>query len=314
MRNDDKFYYLYCHTNKINGKKYIGISVQSPSRRWRKNGEGYDGCPKFYQAIQKYGWNNFDHEILLTELTQQEANEKEKEYIAKYDTIKNGYNILAGGFDKSANGDIIFQTKPVNQYSLDKKLIKTWDSVTDIERVLKINHSSISAVCRRERITSYGYIWRYTNDCDDINDIVIKTTYCQHNMKNAQQRPINQYDFQGNLIKQWKSINEASQSFDKVNTAISNCCDRRGKTKSAYGYQWRYADDCEDIGQLKYYNDKIIYEIDDNNNIIRTFSNIKEIKQFYSSEKLWIADVLCGRQKSTKGHIFIYADEYKRRK
>ena len=311
MRNDDKFYYLYCHTNKINGKKYIGISVQSPSRRWGKDGKGYDGCPKFYKAIQKYGWDNFDHEILLTGLTQQEANEKEKEYIAKYNTIENGYNILIGGFDKSANGGILFQTKPINQYSLDKKLIKTWDSSMDIERELNVSHQSISDACLRKKHTVYGYIWRYTDDCDDINDIVIKKIYCQHNMENTQQRPIHQYDLDGNFIKQWDSILNASNAFNKITTLITNCCNRKHKYKTAYGYQWRYADDCDDIGQLKYYNDKIIYEIDNNNNIIHTFNNVKEIKQFYNSEKLWIADVLCGRQKQTHGHIFIYADEYK---
>ena len=56
---------------------------------------------------------------------------------------------------------------------LDKKLIKTWKSTMDIERKLNYGHSAITAVCRRERKTSHNYIWRYTDDCDDINDIII---------------------------------------------------------------------------------------------------------------------------------------------
>ena len=154
-------YYLYCHTNKINGKKYIGISLQSPNRRWRADGKGYKGCPKFERAIKKYGWKNFRHEILLTNLSQQEASILEKEYIKKYDTINNGYNILQGGLDKSENGgEIYFNKQPLNQYSLDKKLIKTWDSAMEIERELGFNHSAVTACCRREQITSYNYIWR----------------------------------------------------------------------------------------------------------------------------------------------------------
>ena len=311
MRNDDRFYYLYCHTNKINGKKYIGISVQKPSRRWRKDGEGYDGCPKFYKAIQKYGWDNFNHEILLKGLTQQEANEKEKEYIAKYNTIENGYNILVGGFDKSANGDVLFQTKPINQYSLDKNLIKTWDSSMDVERVLGFSHSCITANCRREIMTSYNYIWRYCEDCDDINNITLKKNYCYHSKHNTQQRQINQYDLDGILLRQWDSLDEASKSFNKPNTAILNCCDRRGKAKSAYGYQWRYSDDCNDISKLIYPFEKEIYEIDTQNNILHTFNKRKDVEDFYSTEKLRVYDVLYHKQKSTHGHIFIYADEYK---
>ena len=311
MRNNDRYYYLYCHTNKINGKKYIGISVQKPNHRW-KNGRGYKGCPKFKRAIEKYGWENFTHEILLTQLTHEEASEKEKEYIAKYDTVNNGYNVLSGGLDNSANGEKFFKTRPINQYSLSKTLIKTWDSMSDIERELHIGHQSISNVCSKITHTAHGYIWRYQDDCGDINDLIIKNTHCQHNTFNTQQRLINQYDLDGNLIKQWNSIDEASKSFNKShNTAILNCCDRRGRIKSAYGYQWRYSDDCDDISKLTYTFEKEIYEIDTQNNIIHTFNKRKDVEDFYSTEKLRVYDVLYHKQKSTHGHIFIYADEYK---
>ena len=81
-------YYLYCHTNKINGKKYIGISKQLPSHRWQ-NGKGYKGCSKFERAIKKYGWENFQHEILFKNLTKQEASDLEQQYIEQYDTVNN---------------------------------------------------------------------------------------------------------------------------------------------------------------------------------------------------------------------------------
>jgi group I intron endonuclease len=104
----EKIYCLYCHTNKINNKKYIGITKQTTAQRWGK-GTGYKGCPKFEKAIKKYGWNNFEHEVLLSGLTQEEACKLEKEYIKKYNTIEDGYNILTGGFENDN-----FTNKPVN--------------------------------------------------------------------------------------------------------------------------------------------------------------------------------------------------------
>ena len=94
---------IYKHTNKINGKVYIGQTSQEPEKRWKK-GEGYKDSPKFYAAIQKYGWNNFKHEIIEENiLTLEEADNKEAYWIFYYNSINNGYNINLGG-EKHARG------------------------------------------------------------------------------------------------------------------------------------------------------------------------------------------------------------------
>ena len=99
--NSPRTFMLYCHTNKINNKKYFGITSQKDYSRWR-HGEGYKNQPVFYAAIQKYGWENFNHEVICTDLTQAEAKALEKEYINKYHTYINdpysaGYNTTIGG-------------------------------------------------------------------------------------------------------------------------------------------------------------------------------------------------------------------------
>lgn len=92
-------YTIYMHKNKINNKVYIGQTIQNPKDRW-KNGKGYKTCISFNNAIEKYGWENFEHIILEQgEWTQEEANNKEKIYIEKYDSTNplKGYNITEGG-------------------------------------------------------------------------------------------------------------------------------------------------------------------------------------------------------------------------
>lgn len=63
------------------------------------NGVNYKSSPHFYQAIQKYGWNNFEHLILANQLTQEQACQIEKNLIKKYSTQNRnfGYNIMEGG-------------------------------------------------------------------------------------------------------------------------------------------------------------------------------------------------------------------------
>lgn len=91
-------YCLYVHKNKINGKRYIGIT-NNLSKRWYGKGKKYENCKRFWAAIQKYGWDNFEHTVLFTGLTLEEANRLEMEYIAKYQTQdkSKGYNINPGG-------------------------------------------------------------------------------------------------------------------------------------------------------------------------------------------------------------------------
>lgn len=96
-----KKWVVYCHLNKINGKRYIGITCKKPSYRW-DNGKGYCSSRIFNKAIQKYGWNNFEHIILETDLTRDEAKLRECYWISYYHTyIKDpachGYNGTEGG-------------------------------------------------------------------------------------------------------------------------------------------------------------------------------------------------------------------------
>ena len=94
-------YCVYKHTAP-NGKCYIGITSKKPEHRWN-HGRAYYQNKYFTHAIQKYGWDNFQHEVLFTGLSKQEACNLERQLIKQYKSndLQNGYNLSAGGENPS---------------------------------------------------------------------------------------------------------------------------------------------------------------------------------------------------------------------
>ena len=97
-------YTVYMHISP-SGKRYIGITSMKPEKRW-KNGKGYLNNQYFTNAIEKYGWDNFEHIIIAINLSEEQAKEMEIELIAKWDSVNRdkGYNITLGG--EGGNGAI----------------------------------------------------------------------------------------------------------------------------------------------------------------------------------------------------------------
>ena len=159
----EKEYIIYVHINKTNNKIYIGQTKQKLSRRFRHNGEGYKKCSRFYEAIQKYGWDNFNHLILLENLTFEEANEIEKYLIKKYDSTnpEKGYNISLGG-----NGINLYSTNIITEKNKEHwsqgiydniktsvyciELDKQFESALEAQRKTGIDNSSIQKACKQK--------------------------------------------------------------------------------------------------------------------------------------------------------------------
>jgi hypothetical protein len=92
--------FIYKHTNKINGKVYIGQTTQDPLIRWGKEGINYKNQRAFYREIIRDGWDNFDHEIIEVaeskdkKVLKQLLDSLEIHYIKKYKSMSldKGYN------------------------------------------------------------------------------------------------------------------------------------------------------------------------------------------------------------------------------
>lgn len=217
--NELSAYCLYKHTNLINSKIYIGITCQKPNNRWRK-GNGYKECPCFYNAIKKYGWDNFKHEILLDELTKEEAEQKEIELIKKYksNNHKYGYNIANGG---NYSGRMSQETK--NKISKSLKGRKFTN-----EHKNKISESQ-----KGYKNHMYGkHLSQETKDKISKGNLINPSSGCFKSQK------ISQYTIQGEYIKTWDSMGQIYRELGIKHCCISDCC--RGKQKTSGGYIWKY--------------------------------------------------------------------------
>lgn len=226
MITNDK-YCVYAHINKINGKIYIGQTCQSLNRRWR-DGEGYKSCTLFYRAIEKYGWDNFDHEIIASNLTLDEANRFEELLIDKLDTMnpKTGYNLRSGGNNGIFSEEVI--QKRIGVYSGENSAWYGKHHTNETKmKMSKAQMGKIFSVDHKRKISE--------------NHADVK------GKKHPRARKVAQYDKQGNLIRVWDYAKEAMKELGISNSSISECC--HGKLKSAGGFIWRYAEDIsiEDI-------------------------------------------------------------------
>ena len=212
-------YCIYCHENKINGKKYIGQTKNNPKQRW-KNGEGYKGSPLFYNAIQKYGWDNFYHYIVIGGLTLEQANEQEEYFIDKLKTRDKrfGYNIRSGGDNQlwtdEARRNLSrarkaavdsdpkrYNRKMVYQYDLDGNYINCYESADFASKITNIRESSIRSCChhRKNHKSAGGYRWEYYK--------VDKLLSAYHKNSGGQNRiRVVQKDSNGVVLREWDSI------------------------------------------------------------------------------------------------------------
>ena len=144
-------YKLYVHTNLLNNKKYVGITSKNNLNDRFMNGNGYKNNPRFWKDIQKYGWESgFKHEVLLEELSVEEACKKEIEYISLFNTTnpKFGYNRSAGG-DIRPGYNVIFYRLNLNDCNDYKLYSRLYDA--SIENGLPINYIA-------EKLSSEEYV------------------------------------------------------------------------------------------------------------------------------------------------------------
>lgn len=227
---------VYKHTSP-NGKVYVGITCQNPVVRWS---QGYKHNSHFTSAILKYGWDNFKHEVLFSDLTKEEAETKEIELIAEYksNNPEFGYNIENGG---NAHGKHSEQTKR---------------KISDSHKGMKYDESFCAKVSVLKKRNKYRLGKTFSEESKQKISDANKGKFSGSNNyffgkrfvgnDNPRSKLICKYSLDGEFIEKKESANQFATEMKKKNAShIVACC--KGKRKSAYGFVWRYADEGGDL-------------------------------------------------------------------
>ena len=143
--------YIYCITNTVNGKMYIGQTRTTVEQRWSSHITSSKNDDKpLYRAIRKYGLEKFTVETIFVlssktkEMLKHTLDFCEKYFIGKYKTLifENGYNLTRGGDSKGFDF-----MRPVKQYDLQLNYIQSYESASDASAKTGIDATVIRQNC-----------------------------------------------------------------------------------------------------------------------------------------------------------------------
>jgi|688.fasta_scaffold802758_1 group I intron endonuclease len=236
--------YIYIIENQINGKKYIGQTIQKDIKnRWysHKNLKHKTVGKILFNAYNKYDFDNFKYKIICI-CFDEDTNKYEEEYIAKYNTIyPNGYNLLPGGNNKKHNE---YTKKILSEKMMGEKNPNFGKKRTPEQ--LKL----MSEKMKGSNNTSYGKKFtieekqkrldRYIQN-PEIKDKISNSLKDYHKNKNVinniNSKRVEQYDLNGNLINMFNSISEASRQINISHSVISRACNKENYT--AGSFKWK---------------------------------------------------------------------------
>lgn len=165
--------HIYKVTNLINGKVYIGQTIQTVQNRWYRHC-GKSGISQaelnthFKRAILKYGKENFKIEI-IEDCDSSLLNEREKYYISYFDSYNNGYNSTLGGND----GYKPYKTNDeINQQIA--QLYEDGFSLREVGREYNLDKTTVKGILTRlnialRKVRAYKFTDKVRNNM--INDI-----------------------------------------------------------------------------------------------------------------------------------------------
>ena len=199
---------IYGIHNKVADKWYIGKSV-CVENRWNKHlsllSKNKHSNAHLQRAWNHYGACAFEW-VVLAQCSTDKLNELERLFISSYDSLANGYNCTAGG-----------------------------------DSALGFHHSET----HKQRISGSGNpmygVHRFGENAPRYGVVLSDETRTKIMNSNPNKRAVLRFDLNGVLMREFPSVGAAARSIGKDQPTIKKCC--KNKTKTAYGFVWRYKDE-----------------------------------------------------------------------
>lgn len=252
---------IYCFTNLVNNKRYIGSTIIAPNKRYNQhvycafheNAHQYNY--PLYQAFRKYGLENFKYEILLqTDCTEEEIRKIERQYIIQYNTLSpNGYNQTLDTIHplsdstsyKKMSETKREKAKKVAEINEQQQIIKIWRSIVDCAEETQLSEKHIAACCRGERHSTQN---RYFCWLDENGELLIpqfvgtqykgKPGTTQNQKTNRKVKKIDLSTKE--VLAIYDSLALAGRENNCDSSCISKVC--KGQRSHCGGFYWEYAD------------------------------------------------------------------------
>ena len=300
---EQKIWSVYVHIFP-NGKKYVGITSKPVNKRWA-NGHGYKG-QLVGRAIEKYGWENIQHDILKEKCEFDEAAKLQSYYIQKFksDYREFGYNLTTGGQG---------YTKPdhtkIYKYSITGKFIKEFQNSKVAKMQDKISDESFYSMISGRTKSSNGFIYTtaYSGETiEPIEYIVPPKLYLD--------QPVSAYDKTGRKVKTFYDSSDITKELGILPRDVLEVCN--GNRFTSGGYVWRYGV-AEKIQLTKHEIDRIglrkkIYQYSFNGNFIAQYDSIVEAQSKTGVDAGSISTCARGKYKQAGGYIWRYKYEGKK--
>lgn len=233
--------FIYKYENKINHKVYIGQTTDLVNRKSSHRYKSTFVKSKFYNAVRKYGWDNFDFDIIaqvedrdLAQLTDT-LDSLEQKFIEDYDSFYNGYNSTTGGH--------CYRGKEVSEEFIEYCKNRTYSEETR-EKMSIAAHNKVVSESTKEKLRQSAI----RNNFSKYRELT--TEKRNKGIREALGKPVLQIDKDGIIVNEFPTVKDAAlfvntflaqdKKLSGIEHGIHRHCTNQTKKRFYYGFEWKF--------------------------------------------------------------------------